>query len=37
MPHQKRWEVSMDDDALKALELMISEDKGRLVVRTRKR
>lgn len=32
MPHQKRWEVSMDDDALKALEVMISEDKGRLVV-----
>jgi len=37
MPHQKRWEVSMDDDALKALELMISEDKGRLVVRDKEK
>lgn len=33
VPHQKRWEVSMDDDALKALEVMINEDKGRLIVR----
>ncbi|HXX82124.1 MAG TPA: site-2 protease family protein [Thermodesulfovibrionales bacterium] len=32
IPHKKRWEVSMDDDALKALEVMINEDKGRLVV-----
>ncbi len=30
--HDKRWEVSKDDNAMKALELMISEDKGRLVV-----
>jgi Zn-dependent protease/CBS domain-containing protein len=32
IPHQKRWEVSADDDALKALEVMITEDKGRLAV-----
>lgn len=32
IPHDKRWEVFKDDDALKALELMINEDKGRLVV-----
>ncbi len=32
IPHDRRWEVSGDDDAMKALELMISEDKGRLVV-----
>lgn len=31
-PHDKRWEVSEDVDAINALELMISEDKGRLVV-----
>lgn len=31
-PHNKKWEVSEDDDALKALETMISEDTGRLVV-----
>lgn len=31
VPHDKKWEVSEDDDAMKALELMISEDKGRLV------
>lgn len=35
VPHDKRWEVSKDDDAMKALELMISEDKGRLVVTER--
>lgn len=32
VPHDKRWEVSEEDDAMKALELMIMEDKGRLVV-----
>jgi Zn-dependent protease/CBS domain-containing protein len=32
VPHDKRWEVSMDDDVIKALELMIKEDKGRIVV-----
>lgn len=31
-PYEKRWEVEEDDYALKALELMISEDKGRLAV-----
>lgn len=33
VPHDKRWEVSEDDDAFKSLELMINEDKGRLVVK----
>ncbi len=32
VPHDKRWEVSEEDGAMKALELMIGEDKGRLVV-----
>lgn len=32
VPHEKRWEVSEENTALKALELMINEDKGRLVV-----
>ncbi|HXX52951.1 MAG TPA: CBS domain-containing protein, partial [Thermodesulfovibrionales bacterium] len=32
VPHQKRWEISVDEDAFRALEVMISEDKGRLVV-----
>lgn len=35
VPHNKRWEVSENDDAMKALELMINEDKGRLVVTER--
>lgn len=35
IPHDRRWEVSEEDDAIKALELMISEDKGRLVVTDR--
>ena len=30
--HEKRWEVSSDADVMKALELMIKEDKGRIVV-----
>jgi len=32
VPHDKRWQVSGSDDALKALELMISGDQGRLAV-----
>jgi len=32
LPHKIRWEVSEDDDALKALEIMLGEDTGRLVV-----
>ena len=32
VPHDKRWEVSPEDDVMKALELMIKEDKGRLVI-----
>ncbi len=31
-PHQKRWEVAADEEAMKALELMLREDQGRLVV-----
>jgi Zn-dependent protease/CBS domain-containing protein len=31
-PHQKRWEIAPDDEAMKALELMLREDQGRLVV-----
>ena len=37
VPHQKSGEISMDDDALKALEVMINEDKGRLVVREKEK
>jgi len=32
VPHDKKWEVSINDDVMKALELMIKEDKGRVVV-----
>ena len=32
VPHSRKWEVSKDDNAMKALELMINEDKGRLAV-----
>lgn len=32
VPHDKRWEVSPEDNVMKALELMIKEDKGRLVI-----
>lgn len=32
VPHDRIWEVSEDDTALKALEIMINENKGRLVV-----
>ena len=37
VPHEKRWEVSLSDDVMKALELMIKEDKGRIVVTERDR
>ena len=37
VPHEKRWEVSLSDDVMKALELMIKEDKGRIVVAERDR
>ncbi len=30
--HDKKWEISPDADAIKALELMIKEDKGRIAV-----
>ncbi len=32
IPHEKRWEISPDAEVTKALELMIKEDKGRIVV-----
>ncbi len=32
VPHDKKWEVSPDADVMKALELMIKEDKGRIMV-----
>jgi Zn-dependent protease/CBS domain-containing protein len=35
VPHDKKWEVSVNDDVAKALELMIKEDKGRIVVTER--
>jgi Zn-dependent protease/CBS domain-containing protein len=35
VPHDKKWEVSANDDVIKALELMIKEDKGRIVVTER--
>jgi len=31
-PHDKRWELSQNESAIKSLELMISEDTGRLPV-----
>jgi len=31
--HSKEWEVSPEDDVMKALEMMIAKDKGRLIVR----
>lgn len=30
--HERKWEVSPDADAMRALEIMIREDKGRLVI-----
>ncbi|HAM53269.1 MAG TPA: hypothetical protein DCP92_22175 [Nitrospiraceae bacterium] len=32
VPHDRKWEVSPDSDILKALEVMITEDKGRIAV-----
>ncbi len=32
VPHERRWEVSPEADVMKALELMIKEDKGRIIV-----
>lgn len=32
VPHNKKWEVSPEVDTMKVLELMINENKGRLVV-----
>jgi len=32
VPHNKRWEVSPEADVMKALEIMIKEDKGRIIV-----
>lgn len=32
VPHDKKWEVSPETDVMKALELMIKEDKGRIMV-----
>jgi Zn-dependent protease/CBS domain-containing protein len=35
VPHDKKWEASLEDEAMKALELMIREDKGRIAVMDR--
>lgn len=35
IPHDERWEIPEDSDAMKALEVMINEDKGRLAVMER--
>lgn len=32
VPHNTRWEVAPEEDVMKALELMITEDKGRIAV-----
>ncbi len=32
VPHNTRWEAAPEEDIMKALELMISEDKGRIAV-----
>jgi CBS domain-containing protein len=32
VPHDKKWEIPPEVDVIKALELMIKEDKGRIVV-----
>lgn len=32
VPHNKKWEVTPDSDVMRALELMIKEDKGRIIV-----
>jgi predicted transcriptional regulator len=31
-PHEQKHEISADDDAWKALEMMLNEDQGRLLV-----
>lgn len=32
VPHDRRWELAPEDDVMKALQMMIREDKGRIVV-----
>ncbi len=32
VPHNTRWEVASEEDAIKGIELMITEDKGRIAV-----
>ena len=32
VPHDRKWELSPQDDIMKALQMMIQEDKGRIVV-----
>lgn len=32
VPHDKKWQVSPEDDVSQALELMVTEDKGRIAV-----
>jgi predicted transcriptional regulator len=32
VPHDRRWELSLLDDVMQALQMMIREDKGRIVV-----
>lgn len=32
VPHDRRWELFLQDDIVKALQMMIQEDKGRIVV-----
>ncbi|MBE7446896.1 MAG: site-2 protease family protein [Planctomycetia bacterium] len=32
VPHNKKWEMTHDSSVMKALELMIKEDKGRIIV-----
>ncbi len=32
VPHNKKWEITPDSDVMRALEIMIKEDKGRIVV-----
>jgi Zn-dependent protease/CBS domain-containing protein len=32
IPHNKDWEMSPEDEVMKALELMITKDKGRIIV-----
>ncbi len=32
VPHEKRWEVSPEDDVMEALQRMIQEDQGRIIV-----